>query len=360
MFKWLTKKNIDNGLDKIDYSINIVESKILPASKKLEEISDNEVVEKINKCIPKALEISKKTISTSKAISKVFEIILSKNETFNVINKNSDNVSDSISSLFNNASISGGLAALSIGVMLISIYQTHRVSKELKLVSKDINSIHNFQLVEYHNSVKSLVFDITNILENKNLLFKKKEIRLRELSNLDQYEHECERLLGQALDMIDTSMKKEHRSFDSYIKITTSINEWRLYLDILTNTLRNIAELKYALNLGSASEEYCFNKYKKIYRAIDKTRINLSDWHHKNADRFEIDFDNKKYRKDGIGLLFKKISQFDKSNKIVYGDISDNDISIIKEQLDYIPTSIEESNDKVVIYIKDGKYYFGE
>ncbi len=364
VFTKLFKRENINKIEKVafkaDEIVSFVDTKVVPNLNELEEIKDTNLVKNINDFVPKASVFLKKSSTAIKTI----EMIISQSKLEKIVdtdvnNKINEVATNALGGTLSKATlgVSAGLAGVSILVLVVNIYQTRQVSKKMSRVSSEIEDIKEFQLIDYRNRVKSLVIDILNILDNKDLLFKKKDVRKRELENLDNYEHECERLLGHANDAIISLTKRSQKSYANYKKHFTEIEGWLSYQSILVTTLTQIAELKYALNLGSVSKEYCFNKLNKYLLEANDSVVSLKEWHNKNIKAFEIDFENKKYRKSASFFNFlRKIKEIDE--KVSYSALNDEEITIIQKQLEYKDNNVVGSNDDVVIIIKDGKYYF--
>ena len=366
--KIFKKENIDKVEQttiKADEVVSFVEKKIAPELKELEEITDSNIIKGINEFIPKASSFVKKASVATKNGTQIIEMIISSSKINDTLTKNGGEIipitanelaSGGLSKATLGASI--GIAGVSVLVLVINIYQTRQVSKKMNSVSLQLEEVKEFQSIEYHNRIKSLIIDVLNILENKDVLFKKKDIRKRELDNLDAYEHECERLLGQANDMIVSLTKKNHKTFEKYQTSYNSIKEWLIYQQILSITLTQIAELKYALNLGAVSKEYCTSKLNKYLNESKESIDSLREWHEHNIKAFEIDFENKKYLKTTpIFSFLKKLPNID-DTKIIYAPLKDEDAITIKNQLEYKTNPIDNNEEAISIIIKDGKYYF--
>lgn len=253
-------------------------------------------------------------------------------------------------------------AVMGVGSMVVGQYYMEQINSELKEISNGITRVTDFQDNEYRSKVFALVIQVQKIAQFQVEVFENEELRMRELSNLDNREQECIQLLGQANLTIDGFSKKQNLNFEQYEKELTECQKWIVYQNTLSNVLSKISDLKHTLNLGSVSREKC-NALLLVYsKQVQDTQDRLKEWHSTQMDNIGIDIDRnrrKRVKFDRIiyklpGLInedynFKIVSE--KTADMISNQINNNEISQKKKKFDLFQKDVK-------VIVKEGKLYY--
>lgn len=256
-------------------------------------------------------------------------------------------------------------AAMGVGAMIVGQYYMEQINTELKEINESISKITDFQDNEYRSKVFALVAQVQKIADFQVDIIGNEELRIRELSNLDNREQLCIELLGQASLTIDSFSKKQKLNFDQYEKDIIESQKWIVYQNTLLDVLYKIADLNHALNLGSVSREICNALPIKYSKGVKETQRRLKEWHSSQIE--EIGIDVEKSRRDRVKLnkVIYKIPGLVNEN-YNFKPISDETVEIIANQITEGENvyKIERGDlfqNKVKVIAKEGKlYYFPE
>ncbi|UJF16272.1 hypothetical protein LZ578_03850 [Jeotgalibaca sp. MA1X17-3] len=100
-------------------------------------------------------------------------------------------------------------AVMSVGAMVVGQYYMEQINAELKEINNGITKIVDFQDNEYRSKVFALVTQVQKTAHFQVDILENEELKIRELSNLDNREQMCIELLGQANLTIDGFSKNE-------------------------------------------------------------------------------------------------------------------------------------------------------
>lgn len=254
-------------------------------------------------------------------------------------------------------------ATMGVASMVVGQYYMTQINAELSEINKGIEKIANFQDNEYKSKVLALLAQIRKILSFKVETLENEELRISELNKLNNLEHECIELLGQANITISDYTKIRNLNYEGYEKELSSVHNWYIYQQILLDVLYKISDLRYTLHLGNVSIQQCgalLNTYKK---QVEDTQMKLSNWHEDNIKRLGIDTVEIRRKKDGIYKALCYIPGLF-NDDFNYRDISRSTVDMITTQkstyLDGLHKSCKADlyNKDVRLISKDGKLYY--
>lgn len=110
------------------------------------------------------------------------------------------------------------VVANSAAAMVVGQYYMNRINEELGEISDGISQITDFQDNEYRSRVFSLASHVKTIADFQSEILENSELRLSKISQLDSFEEECTKLLGQANLTLAGFTKKTGLDYDSYEK----------------------------------------------------------------------------------------------------------------------------------------------
>ncbi len=256
-------------------------------------------------------------------------------------------------------------AAFSAASVVVGMHYMSEISNKLNLISDEIKDVKEFQINEYKSQAITLMNDILFLVNNQKEVLTNDQLRNQELLNLNNYEHECERLINQATGAINSLTKKEYKDFKEYSNKVQEINNWYSCQNALYRALNEITNLKYTLNLGNVSLDYCKNRMNNYLLTINESSKRLYDWHSNEIKLLNIDSENLEYKKNkwfnkafSIGAKLIKVK-----DKINYAKIDESLIKIINNQMSNNQLTLEKPRnifeENVKIIAKDDKYYYG-
>lgn len=170
-------------------------------------------------------------------------------------------------------------AAMGVGAMVVGQYYMEQINTELRETNDGITKVADFQDNEYRSKVFALVTQVQKTAHFQIDILENEELKIRELSNLDNREQMCIELLGQANLTIDGFSKKQKLNFEQYEKELIEIQKWIVYQNTLLDVLCKIADLNHALNLGSISREICNTLPIKYSKQVKEAQERLKEWH---------------------------------------------------------------------------------
>src|SRR5699024_6043306 len=132
--------------------------------------------------------------------------------------------------------------------------------------------------------VKKMSSFQTEILENE-------ELRKSEISNLNRLEQQCIELLGQANLTIADYSKKMDMGIKGYEEQLVGVQYWVVYQETLLEVLYLIANLKYALYLGTVSRDQCNSLLSTYGKQVKDVKIGLQNWHLEQMEKYGINLE---------------------------------------------------------------------
>jgi hypothetical protein len=160
-----------------------------------------------------------------------------------------------------------------VASLVVGLYYMDQIDSKLGAISDQLSKISDFQNNEYKSKIIALARNVKRIAYFQAEIIENAEVRDKELIGLQNLEHDCVQLLEQANQNIIKITQKHKISYDEYEKQVTSSFEWRQYQQALVEILYRFGELKYTLNLGSASKDYCFSSYNQCSGSVENISI---------------------------------------------------------------------------------------
>ena len=209
-------------------------------------------------------------------------------------------------------------ASLTFSIIAFAVGQKYLsdISVRLDKINENLNRISAFQNNEYKGRVEALILRITSVISFWNEILKNEKVRERTLVNLDAAEAECTALLGQANETVGDFIRKKTADFNKYCSLTAEIETWLDYQSKLLAVSYHIAEIKYALNLGALSKEYCTSSFNTYLANASKVRGDLKTWHNDEIKKFGIDLASSRRKRKGVSAVIHFFpSLFNKDHK---------------------------------------------
>lgn len=362
----------------------VIQPELLPAdfvidNAKLVEISDNRVIAQVNNLIPELAQIGNSVNNAVQTLQagNLYRAIIPAGTKL----ADSRSMEGAVRGIYHGA---GGIkgqanlvavevqkgtaiansaaAGMDIASMIVGQYYMAQINSQLEKIGDGISQIIDFQNNEYQSRVISLVAYVKEIADFQTDILENSELRLSKISQLDNLEEECTKLLGQAnLTLVDYTNKTE-LNYGEYEKTLGSTHSWFMYQKALMDILYKISDLKYTLQLGAASRELCTAMIPTYANQVFETRERLAAWHRKTIERLKIDINQTRRKRDGFDRILHSIPGLF-NNDFNFCSIEQKTAAMITAQTSgyeaqhYIDTS-ELYNKDVQLILKDNKVYY--
>lgn len=251
---------------------------------------------------------------------------------------------------------------MNISSMVVGQYYMAQIDTKMAEMQEGIDKIYDFQQTEFKARIIALIGKVGNISKFNIEIIENDELRKRSLDDLNRYRDDAVELLQQVNLTIENIVSKGHNNeFDKYKESIEEVDKLISFQQYLLSILEEIGRLIYLLNKGAISSEHCYSLYNIYIEQSTDARNLLNQWHDESIKTFALDLDNKRYAKQGWeGLLFEIPGMI--VNDWKYNEIPDFVITQIYKQLDNsleIKNTTENLLEKETkIISKDGKYYY--
>lgn len=197
---------------------------------------------------------------------------------------------------------------MSVTSMVVGQYYMAQINAKMDLISENVSKVSHFLEDEYRGKLQALISQIKSITTFKSEILENEKLLSTEFNRMYQMEEKCMEMLGHANEGIFRSTQKQKLDFKAYNKELNQIHSWYVYQQVLFDLLEQIANIKYALSLGSASRDYCFALYKDYSNQVSMTNSALIKWHETNIKRLGINIEtSKRFRPILIAAIFYKL-----------------------------------------------------
>lgn len=354
---------------------------------KVHEISDEIVINRLNKLVPQIVNgykqfADKKVVEHIKEIenTKLYQIIIPEGAKLykskdlagafrggysvngqlagqaNLVPVKIDNARD-LSSMADTTATVMNVASLVVGQ-----YYMSEINDKMEKMLGNLDKIADFQQMEFKARILALISKVGKISQFNAEIIENEEIRKRTLDNLSRHEDEATELLQQVnLSIEHLVSKNTSNDFEQYKENTYEFDKLITYQQYLLSILEEIGRLVYLLNMGMTSSEYCYSSFNNYIKQSTGARNQLVNWHKSKIKQFEIDLKKKRYVKQGLEAFAFGLPAM-VFNDLRYNGVPEPINSKINKQLDNsldIKNTTENLLEKETkIISKDGKYYY--
>jgi len=251
---------------------------------------------------------------------------------------------------------------MNVASLIVGQYYMSEVNSKLEGMNKSLSVISDYQKREFKSRVRSLIANVQAISIFTEEIFDDETIRNNKLIHLQQLQEQTTQLLEQVNLEIEELIQKETQiSYEEYSSIVNKLDGLVFFQKILLIVLQEIGKLTVVFGNGKLSQESSFSL---LHTYVEQTSM-LSDdlivWQEKYIDKFAIDLDASKRRKQGFEGVVTNITGVIKDDWR-YAKLDESLTVKIKQQL--TPTDIEKESNETNLYqtdlqllIKDGKTY---
>jgi hypothetical protein len=269
--------------------------------------------------------------------------------------------------------ISAVMIVYKIAAIVVGLHYMDEISKKYESMNNSLKSIYGLIINEYLSKLEIININVDFIIKNKDEILFKDELRSRELDNLEKYEFEVETLLIQCTyqinkllkdneKLVKTENKKAKKSAiksinkGEYDEFAEDVSNWLGLADYAKKVYEKIIISKYILNFGTISRNYCNDKLKVITNRINKCIDNVVEWNKPILDLPGDEPAKSSFIESLIGKLAVKLNKkIDSKQLNLLNQLLHLEKVEVNDQFTNSLNIIED--DKMAIYIKDGKYY---
>ena len=253
-------------------------------------------------------------------------------------------------------------SAMSVGSMVVGQYYMHQINTELESISSDISQIMDFQNNEYKSKVFALVTKVKKMSSFQTEILENEELRKSEISNLNRLEQQCIELLGQANLTIADYSKKMDMGIKGYEEQLVGVQYWVVYQETLLEVLYLIANLKYALYLGTVSRDQCNSLLSTYGKQVKDVKIGLQNWHLEQMEKYGINLEEGYRERYGVDSILNKVPGMIRK-ELNYRPVSKDVVEIITKHLTTADkrrnvSTKEVFDENVKLIGKEGKIYY--
>ena len=257
--------------------------------------------------------------------------------------------------------VSAFSTVMSAASMVVGQYYMTLVNRQLKQISANLSQLGEFQDNEFKSKVFALHAQVVRSAAFRGETMADDGLREAEIEKLDRLEHTCIELLGQAALMIGNYTARADLDYQKYIQSTAEVEKWFESQKILLATLREIADLRFALHLGAASRRQCDALLPLYTKQAEETQRSLLAWHSHTAEKLGLRLEESKRKRRGLDRAIHWLPGLFKKD-LKYREIPATTVALIENQIagDLPDTSDEDDlfHDDVEIIAKDGKLYY--
>lgn len=365
-----------------------------PTENKLVEIKDSKLISRINEAFPHIGQLVlnsqnlKNNLQTAQQINdfnnqydgKLYEVIIPANtKLFNSksmqgavrggyldINKQTKqanfmpvdtlNVSDvnTVANLTTNA--------MNISSMIVGQYYMAQIDDKLGSIQDDISDIKNFLNDERISKIQQLVINVSVIIKHQDEISTNEAVTDKELQKIYDYEEEAGNILAHVNKDISNIVTKESaKNFAEYKENTERLDKLLKEQEVLIKVMNQISSLKYILYHGSASTEYCYERFNIALNQSSVVKEQIQTYQNKETKAIEVDLEKARYRKSYFldNVIQPVLGVIDENmNYINLEEILLNKIKmqVNNKKLPTIELNIYEEDTKLLI--QDGKIYY--
>lgn len=354
---------------------------------KVHEISDEIVINRLNKLVPQIVNgykqfADKKVVEHIKQIenNNAFQVIipegakLYKSKDLAGAFRGGYSVNGRLAGQANLVPIKNGDAkdlslmadttatVMNVASMVVGQYYMSEINDKMGKMLGSLDKIADFQQMEFKARILSLISKVGKISQFNAEIIENEEIRKRTLDNLSRHEDEPTELLQQVnLSIENLVSKNKSNDFEQYRDNIHEFDKLITYQQYLLSILEEIGRLVYLLNMGMTSSEYCYSSFNNYIKQSTGARNQLVKWHKNKIKQFEIDLKKKRYAKQGVEGFFVALTTWI-NNDWKYNELSKSVVTKIEKQssnsLNFKNLTNDLLNKETKIISKNGKYYY--
>lgn len=314
----------------------------------LVEIKDPAILSRIDAVMPSASVVGSASIKTIKGSKeKLYKIVLKNGGELvdsasmsgakraftmgkNGIKEHANLIEAKPSELSTLASVS--TTALNVATFIVGQCYMQEIDKKIGTISDELKEITSTFDIQYRSQVSSLVESVYNISKYQMDTLSNEELRNRELDNVQELRKDCQTLLNQAEEELETILGIKEPTYNNYVSATKKIEKWSHYQSILVQILAQINELDFVLSMGAKTKEHCYGSFELHAKKLNEIHSHILSYHKQQCERLQIDVKEERFKRSNFvaKLIEKPISAI--NEEWMYRPLEKGVASLIKNQ----------------------------
>ena len=310
----------ESAPQEISIHIEMLPAEVIPEVGKLAEITDSKVLAHINQLVPNLAQAGNVINNAVQAAQANGDVLYRAIIPSGAKLANSRDMAGAVRGIFHGAdgiqghanlvaveaqkgaAVVANTAAAAMGVasMVVGQYYMTQINSELERIGNGISKVSDFLDNEYRSRVFALVSHVKRIAAFQTEVIENDELRFSKISQLDNLEEECTKLLGQANLMLAGFANKTDLDYESYEHELHTAQNWFIYQTTLLEILCRISDLRYTLHLGAVSREHCVALLPTYTQQVAQTQVRLTKWHKETVDRLSVDTIEARRKREGL------------------------------------------------------------
>ena len=251
--------------------------------------------------------------------------------------------------------------AMNIASLVVGQYYMVQIDDTLENIHNDICDIKDYLSNNRLSEIEQLVINVSVIIKHQNEISSNEFITEQELQKLYDYEETAGKVLSHVNKDIAHTIKKTTSEFEDYRINTLKLDKLLKEQEILIKVMNQISSLKYILYHGTASTEYCYERFNIALTQSLAINKEIELFHRNEINTISIDLQKGRYKKSYFldNVVQPVISLIDED--INYVNIDQILMKKINNQLSNMEISPIELNTyekETKLLIKDGKIYY--
>lgn len=252
--------------------------------------------------------------------------------------------------------------AMNIASMVVGQYYMAQIDDKLGNIQDDISDIKSFLDDERISKIQQLVINVSVIIKHQDEISTNEYINDKELQKLYDYEELAGNILTHVNKDISNIIAKESaKDFAEFKRNTENLDKLLKEQEVLIKVMNQISSLKYILYHGSASTEYCYERFNIALKQSSIVKEQIKTYQNKETNAIEVDLEKARYRKSYFldNVVQPVLGVIDENMN--YINLEETLLSKIRnqvnnEKLQVIELNVYEKDTKLLI--QDGKLFY--
>lgn len=180
--------------------------------------------------------------------------------------------------------------AMALAAVAVNQYYMAEINSKLGHIVESLQDITDFQKNEFQGKIRSLVVNISSMIQFSEEYNQEDNIKQLKLIELGRYRSKVTELLEQVHLSIDRLIKNNKESdFTAYQKATKKLSEEIFYQKLLLELLNEIAKLELVFAQGQVTKESSHHVSSHYLSEANRINNTLSQFHKAKIKYFKID-----------------------------------------------------------------------
>lgn len=180
-------------------------------------------------------------------------------------------------------------AGFNVASMVVGQYYISEINDKLEIIQQNVQVISEFLDTEYQGKISQIISKMKEIIDYKVEILENDYSRDKRYDEVLGLESESAKLLGQANEMIKTSISNDDYDYKKYEKNMKELQVWCIKQQLLQKLLLEIGNLRYVLANGNETSILSHTQYNNYLMQTNSINNELEKWHNMYCEKFGID-----------------------------------------------------------------------